>query len=127
MVKTVNLGGRLIGQGHPCFIIAEAGVNHNEQPELALDLIRAAADGTDPIKEGVWSAYQRWYHTQGGPLPEGTDATNGNSWTVITLASGDYGPDGLYDVWGLPDGTLRAVGAAQGPGKRLGVVYSRRP
>ena len=41
-------------------------------------LIRAAADGTDPVKEGIWSAYQRWYHTQrGGPLPEGTDPTSG--------------------------------------------------
>ena len=40
-------------------------------------LIRAVADGTDPVKEGIWSAYQRWYHTQGGPLPDGTDPASG--------------------------------------------------
>jgi ADP-ribosylglycohydrolase len=39
-------------------------------------LIRAAADGTDPV-QGIWAAYQRWYHTQGGPLPDGVDPDSG--------------------------------------------------
>ena len=57
----------------------DAAITDDTQMTLftAEGLIRAAADGTDPIKEGVWSAYQRWYHTQGGPLPEGTDPTSG--------------------------------------------------
>ena len=39
-------------------------------------LIRAVADGTDPV-QGIWAAYQRWYHTQGGPLPDGVDPDSG--------------------------------------------------
>ena len=46
----------------------DAAITDDTQMTLftAEGLIRAAADGTDPIKEGVWSAYQRWYYTQGG-------------------------------------------------------------
>jgi len=47
----------MVSAERPPFIIAEAGVNHNEQPELALDLIRAAADaGADAIKFQNYSA-----------------------------------------------------------------------
>jgi sialic acid synthase SpsE/CMP-N-acetylneuraminic acid synthetase len=46
-----NIGGRLVGHAQPCFIIAEAGVNHNGDMSLAAGLIDAAADaGTDAIK-----------------------------------------------------------------------------
>ena len=57
----------------------EAPITDDTQMTLftAEGLIRAAADGTDPVKEGIWSAYQRWYHTQGGPLPEGADPASG--------------------------------------------------
>lgn len=47
----VNLGGRTVGDGRPTFVIAEAGVNHNGDPELALRLVDAAAEaGADAIK-----------------------------------------------------------------------------
>jgi sialic acid synthase SpsE len=50
-MKEVNFGGRLIGDGHPAFVIAEAGVNHNEDLELGRDLIREAKRaGADAIK-----------------------------------------------------------------------------
>ncbi len=40
-----------IGAGHPCFVIAEAGVNHNGDPALARRLIDVAADGgADAVK-----------------------------------------------------------------------------
>jgi N,N'-diacetyllegionaminate synthase len=38
----VRIGTRLIGDGEPCFIIAEAGVNHNGSFELAKKLIDTA-------------------------------------------------------------------------------------
>ena len=47
----VTIASRPVGPGHPCFIIAEAGVNHNGDPELACRLIDAAADaGADAVK-----------------------------------------------------------------------------
>jgi len=50
-MKIVNFGGRLIGEGHPAFVIAEAGVNHNGDLELGRALIREAAGaGADAIK-----------------------------------------------------------------------------
>ena len=34
-MRTVELAGRAVGPGQPCFLIAEAGVNHNGDPRLA--------------------------------------------------------------------------------------------
>lgn len=47
----VTVGGRRIGQGEPCFIVAEAGVNHNGDLTLARQLVVAAAEaGADAVK-----------------------------------------------------------------------------
>jgi len=43
MIHPVEIGNHSIGPGHPCFIIAEAGVNHNGNINLAHRLIDAAA------------------------------------------------------------------------------------
>lgn len=40
--KTINIAGRLVGKGNPCFIIVEVGVNHNGDVGLAMKLIDAA-------------------------------------------------------------------------------------
>jgi len=51
MVTSMRIGERIIGEGHPCFVIAEAGVNHNGAPELARELVdAAAAAGADAVK-----------------------------------------------------------------------------
>jgi N,N'-diacetyllegionaminate synthase len=48
---SVTILGRQIGPGWPCLIIAEAGVNHNGDMDLAYRLIdAAAAAGADAIK-----------------------------------------------------------------------------
>lgn len=50
-MKNVRIGSKVIGDGQPAYIIAEAGVNHNGQKELALQLIDSAhAAGADAIK-----------------------------------------------------------------------------
>jgi N-acetylneuraminate synthase/N,N'-diacetyllegionaminate synthase len=41
---TVEIAGQMIGAGQPCFIIAEAGVNHDGNLENAKQLIHVAAD-----------------------------------------------------------------------------------
>lgn len=50
-INSVQIADRSIGSGNPCFIIAEAGVNHNADMEMAAALIEAAADaGADAVK-----------------------------------------------------------------------------
>lgn len=50
-MKEVRINKRVIGVGHPCFVIAEAGVNHNGDTDLAHRLIDAAAEaGADAVK-----------------------------------------------------------------------------
>jgi len=50
-MEKIRIGDRLIGEEEPCFIIAEAGVNHNGSVELAKKLIDAAKDaGADAVK-----------------------------------------------------------------------------
>ena len=47
----IEIGNKLIGEEEPCFIIAEAGVNHNGDTKLAMQLIDAAKDaGADAVK-----------------------------------------------------------------------------
>jgi N,N'-diacetyllegionaminate synthase len=51
VTPVVHLGRKGIGGGNPCFIIAEAGVNHNGDIALAHKLVDAAADaGADAVK-----------------------------------------------------------------------------
>ena len=51
MVDTFTISGRGVGSGCPCFLIAEAGVNHNGCPDMALELVDVAAEcGADAIK-----------------------------------------------------------------------------
>lgn len=46
-----TIGSRKVGRSQPCFVIAEVGVNHNGDPELARKLILAAARaGADAVK-----------------------------------------------------------------------------
>jgi N-acetylneuraminate synthase/N,N'-diacetyllegionaminate synthase len=47
----IEVGGRRIGPGAPCFVIAEAGVNHNGDLALAKRLVEEAAKaGADAVK-----------------------------------------------------------------------------
>lgn len=50
-MSTVKAGSRLIGDDQPCFIIAEIGINHNGDIDLAKRLISVAvAAGCDAVK-----------------------------------------------------------------------------
>lgn len=49
--KIVKIGDAEIGAGRPCFVIAEAGVNHNGSVALAEELVRVAAGAkADAVK-----------------------------------------------------------------------------
>ena len=48
---TVKIGGKLVGDGQPCFIVSEIGINHNGDIDLAKKLIDVAAvAGCDAVK-----------------------------------------------------------------------------
>ncbi len=50
-MKNIYLNNRILGEGRPSFIIAEAGVNHDGKLEQALLLVEAAAEaGADAVK-----------------------------------------------------------------------------
>lgn len=51
MSQSVNIGTRPVGEGHPAWIIAEIGINHNGDLEIAKKLIDAALiAGCDAVK-----------------------------------------------------------------------------
>lgn len=47
----LKIGKRLIGEGQPCYIVAEIGINHNGDVAIAKQLIKVAADvGCEAVK-----------------------------------------------------------------------------
>ncbi len=51
MTREINLGDRKVGDGHPTYIVAEVGINHNGSVQTAKELIKAAAEaGVDAVK-----------------------------------------------------------------------------
>lgn len=59
--RTVSIGNRLVGPGHPCFIIAEPGSNHNGSLDMALKLIDVAAEaGADAVKFQTFRAEEHY-------------------------------------------------------------------
>jgi len=79
MVGRIAIADRAIGEDAPCFVIAEAGVNHNGEPALAHALIdAAAAAGADAVKFQTFhaerlalaSAPKAAYQERSGPAGE---------------------------------------------------------
>lgn len=50
-MDSVNIGNAIIGDGHPCYIVAEVGINHNGDIKLAKMLIGVAKNaGCNAVK-----------------------------------------------------------------------------
>jgi N-acetylneuraminate synthase/sialic acid synthase len=51
MTREISVAGRAIGDGHPCFVVAEIGHNHQGDLDLAKRMIKAAAEaGVSAVK-----------------------------------------------------------------------------
>jgi N-acetylneuraminate synthase len=51
MAREIKFGNRMMGDGHPAYIIAEVGINHNGDLNIAKKIIDAAAHaGADAVK-----------------------------------------------------------------------------
>lgn len=51
MAREIKMGNRMMGDGHPTYVIAEAGINHNGDLDVAKKIIDAAAHaGADAVK-----------------------------------------------------------------------------
>ena len=51
MTREIKIGSRLVGDGHPAYVIAEIGINHNGDLEVAKRMIDAAVHaGVDAVK-----------------------------------------------------------------------------
>jgi N-acetylneuraminate synthase len=51
MTREIKLGNKIIGDGHPTYIIAEIGINHNGDLGIAKQMIDAAVRaGADAVK-----------------------------------------------------------------------------
>lgn len=49
--KCVKIVNKMVGDGYPCFIIAEIGINHNGSVDLAKKMIDiAVTTGCDAVK-----------------------------------------------------------------------------
>lgn len=79
MSAEVMIGGRHVGPGHPPFIVAEAGINHNGERAKALKMVHVAkAAGADAIKFQTFKADEFvgdpaqtiTYHSQGREVTE---------------------------------------------------------
>jgi len=78
-MKRVKIGNRIIGEDAPCFIIAEAGANHDRKLSQAKELIDIAVEaGADAVKFQIYSA--KTLYSKKTPLHSGYEK---NLWDLI--------------------------------------------
>ncbi|MFH1450142.1 MAG: N-acetylneuraminate synthase [bacterium] len=86
-MKKVKIGNKLVGEGEPCFIIAEAGSNHNRDFKQALKLIDIAAEaGASAVKFQTYSAekiYSKKTPKMSYLKKEGLTKENESVWDLI--------------------------------------------
>lgn len=117
----VEIGAKRVGRGHPIYIIAEAGVNHDGELRRAKDLMRAARDaGADAVKFQIFSAerlvsadappcqYQRAAQTNSAYPASQRDILRRlelcpADWAELRTHADSLGIDFLATPFGLPD------------------------
>ena len=91
-MSTVKIGNKQLGSGQPCYVIAEIGINHNGDIDLAKRLISVAvAAGCDAVKfqkRTVEIVYSEKELAQPRPNPFGE--TNGDLKRGLEFDTEDY-------------------------------------
>ena len=49
MTREIKFGNRMMGDGHPAYVIAEVGINHNGDLEIAKKIIDADHSHAIPV------------------------------------------------------------------------------
>lgn len=86
-MNDISIGRKRVGEGHPCFIIAEAGSNHDRKLEQAYRLINIAKEsGADAVKFQTYTA--ECLYSKKTPKPEylkkkGLSSKDESLWDVI--------------------------------------------
>jgi len=84
-----EIGGRPVGEGHPTYVIAEAGANHNRDLGIARELIDVAAEaGADAVK----------FQTYSGEIY----STKAPGFEYLAPISGEKSPSELLEEIALP-------------------------
>jgi len=74
-VREINIADKAIGQGRPCFVVAEMSANHNGSYERAVEILHAAKEcGADAVKLQTYTAdtitlksTEKHFQIEGGP------------------------------------------------------------
>jgi pseudaminic acid synthase len=81
-VRSIAIGSRTVGPGHPVFVIAEVSANHNRSLQLARETIAAAAEaGADAIKLQTYRPDTITFNSTAAPF----QITDGTVWDGRTL------------------------------------------
>lgn len=110
--RPFTLGTRTVGDGAPCFVIAEAGVNHDGDAQQALALVRAAKDaGADAVKFQTFRA-------------ETLVAAGARTAAYQQASTGDTDQTAMLKRLELP---LDALRACRAEAERIGIVFLSTP
>jgi N-acetylneuraminate synthase len=92
MSNKVKIGNRWVGDGEPCFVVAEIGINHNGDLDIARKLVSAAVEtGCDAVKfqkRTIEVVYTPEELTRPRESPFGT--TNGDLKRGLEFGSEEY-------------------------------------
>ncbi len=112
-MSTINIGGRAVGPGHPPFVVAEVGINHNGELERALEMVHVASRaGADAVKFQTFKA---------------TEFINDRSQTFTYRSQGKEVTESMLTMfrrYELPDGAWSVIKAECA---RAGIVFFSTP
>ncbi|TVT25559.1 N-acetylneuraminate synthase family protein [Amycolatopsis acidiphila] len=106
MTSAVRIGDRVLGAGHPVYTVAEIGINHNGDVEIAKRLIELAANvGADAVK------FQKRTPDIATP-PDMRDTLRDTPWGQMTYLDYRYRVEFGESEYEAIDGYCRELGLA---------------